>query len=902
MHITTFDFHETAGIDREREPVTWGVPLPEGLVRDTRHIVLTDQAGIQVPLAATLLAKWPDGSFKWLLCDMQVTLKKNCQLQLELRRFPESERVIVDDCQADLGLTWAQAKDELKVNTGCCEFYIDTRIFKPFRQCVRDGFDCLEQTFSRTVLQDNDGTFWEPVIEAWNIEAENRLRLVVHFAGSFRGNEEAGMRFAARIHFYAGKSFSRIDFTIHNPQAAKHTGGLWDLGDPGSMYFEDLSLEVGLNRESSGIDTILYPEGAGQSLHSTQNSLSVYQDSSGGENWKSKNHVNRQGRVPISFRGYQVWEDDQVLQEGERATPVLAATNNRVRFWGTIRHFWENFPKALEYKTDLARFRLFPAYFGDCFELQAGEQKTHTLYMGFEDAGQEIINPLGWVHEPLIPIISPEWYAKTRALPHLAPLDTRTGVDGKHSFAIKGGAEACQTRQELLRTAVQGEKSFFVRREMIDEYGWRHFGDLYADHEAVFHHESSPFISHYNNQYDVIKGAVQQFCSTANAQWLRLAQDLADHVADIDIYHTDEDRYQFNQGMFWHTDHHLEAATASHRASSAQHCKIKNAAMVGSGPSYSNIYATGFAYLYWLTGEMRYKESVLKLVQNIIAGLSGPDTFSEAGYQALKTVHTQIKKKLGRAHDYETVYGLDGPGRASGNALNVLLDAFVLMNDQFYLNWAETLIAKCVSPDDDIASRDLLNAELRWMYTVFLKALCRYLEIKGEIGQHDQWQEYAKAVLLNYGRWMLENESAYLDKPEILEFPNETWAAQEFRKSDILAFVATLVSGELQDRFLGKGMFFFQTGLEHLNRYENKILTRPLALVMTNGMEFADIYMQWRTGDLPAESPSNDHNWKNKGHGQPKIRMARLGSLLISISPAKEWRWVRARLSNRYGV
>ena len=47
-------------------------------------------------------------------------------------------------------------------------------------------------------------------------------------------------------------------------------------------------------------------------------------------------------------------------------------------------------------------------------------------------------------------------------------------------------------------------ESILNRREIIDEYGWRNFGEIYADHEAVYHQGRGPFVSHYNNQYDLI--------------------------------------------------------------------------------------------------------------------------------------------------------------------------------------------------------------------------------------------------------------------------------------------------------------------------------------------------------------------------------------------------------------
>ena len=68
----------------------------------------------------------------------------------------------------------------------------------------------------------------------------------------------------------------------------------------------------------------------------------------------------------------------------------------------------------------------------------------------------------------------------------------------------------------LVDIAIKGENTFFDRREIIDEYGWRNFGDLYADHEAVGHPGLHPLVSHYNNQYDVIYGAVVQYARSGD--------------------------------------------------------------------------------------------------------------------------------------------------------------------------------------------------------------------------------------------------------------------------------------------------------------------------------------------------------------------------------------------------
>src|SRR5690606_13414325 len=63
-----------------------------------------------------------------------------------------------------------------------------------------------------------------------------------------------------------------------------------------------------------------------------------------------------------------------------------------------------------------------------------------------------------------------------------------------------------------------------------------------------------------------------------------------------------------------------------------------------------------------------------------------------------------------------------GPGRGGGNSLAALLDALQLTGDRAYLDKAEELIRRIIHPADDIPARNLLDAERKWFYTMFLQA------------------------------------------------------------------------------------------------------------------------------------------------------------------------------------
>ena len=388
----------------------------------------------------------------------------------------------------------------------------------------------------------------------------------------------------------------------------------------------------------------------------------------------------------------------------------------------------------------------------------------------------------------------------------------------------------------MINTAIKGDNTFFDRREIIDEYGWRNFGEFYADHEAVGYEGPAPMVSHYNNQYDGIYGSLLQFLRSGNNRWFLLADQLCKHVEDIDIYHSDKDRPEYNHGLFWHTEHYLDAQTASHRCFSERHSSDRNLASYGGGPSLSHNYTSGLLLHHYLTGSELSKDAVLQLGSYALNNIVMSKTISNK----LLKVGRKLKLKLENVIQGQKlvqiakVYGLDGPGRSSGNLLNSLLDVFVLTRDNRYLHAVEDLIASCISPVDDIEKRDLLDVENRWMYTVFLQSLGKYLDLKSEMGSYCEVWQYARQSLIHYAEWMAQNEKLYLTMKEKLEFPNETWAAQDLRKCIIFLYAIKYSKSVSHQRFWERARFFFDNACDQMHEFDTKDRTRPLVIILQN--------------------------------------------------------------------
>jgi hypothetical protein len=819
---------EKAEIDRFLEPVQTGIPFPKGEIRDVSELILKRENGEHLPSAATTLRTWSDGSLKWVLIESQISMSASEEMTLFVENDRSKDhRLSTPELQVD------NRDREFVVRTGSTLFRIDKDIFRPFMSVKVDASALLDGQKCKVTLTDGDGAEWVPRIDYSGKEFSNSLRTVLLFKGHFSRHERKhGLHFIARLYFYAGHSTTRLDFTIWNPRAANHRGGLWDLGDPGSIFFKDLSFNFPLSsKETTEIQWQSQPTGSINSINSNNSTDSdetidstniiIYQESSGGENWKSRNHVNHLGQIPLTFRGYRVYNDNRIIADGLRSTPIMSLLKGSHALSATLRHFWQNFPAALESKQSSLIISPFPGYFNDLFELQGGEQKTHRIYTNFTDKASNV-GPLAWIHHPLLLRARPEWYCKSGVF---------YCVLAEEDIPSEPPYDECF---HLTEVAVKGDHTFFDRRELIDEYGWRNFGDLYADHENQLYQGDKPVISHYNNQYDLINSFLIQHVRTGDDDWFRLAEELAWHVMDIDIYHTDQDRHEYNHGFFWHTDHFSDAATSSHRGFSRATLLEKGLDNYGGGPDPEHVYAQGLSVYYFLTGELQAKDAVLELAAFVTNVIDGPQRLTDLIRKMVKNNLIYLKTRL--EPEILIPYRItEGPGRASGNGLGVLLDGFSLTGHDIYLSKAEYLIRQCIHPKDDIFKRHLNDVNVRWFYTVFLQSLGKYLEIKIELDDLDYMFYYARESLLHYAKWMLANEFPFLSKKELLDFPNfATRAATDIRKANVFLLASKYGDQPLQEQFIEKANFFFKTSMRDLLSLETRTLTRPLGILLQN--------------------------------------------------------------------
>lgn len=871
----------------KRVPVRFGFPLPRGWTMESLSgYRLSSSRGLVLQSDYRPLSYWPDGTLRWVAVDVLLTGEelrdglwfREATVGSEVEgksvwggvRIGEEGLVLFGSGEGGVGEIGLKGDIGLKV-----------RVRGPWGEYQGSG--------SELGLETRQGRL--------SIDFASRTTFSV---GGLESPIELSITGALWLD-------GRVDLSvcICNTNVAEHPGGNWDLGAGGSIQIEDLTLELKpLGLDGAGgakVEQLVVCEEVGGELRVAKESLHLFQASSGGKNWKSRTHMVADGTIPLRFSGYEL-RLDQLEVRGSRATPYVGLRYGEATLAVAVRRFWENFPVAIRCASQGIEMGFLPRESGYLHELQGGEQKTFEFaaYQGrvvLEDRPLE-----GYLRFPT-PVISKAYLESVGAL--FGADSSLCSVEGKID------SEASRLYEGLVHQAIEGSDTFFSKREVIDEYGWRNFGDVYADHEAVFHKGNTPLISHLNNQYDCALGFAIQYLRTGDKRWYEQLIDLANHAWDIDTYHTSGDKPSYNRGLFWHTYHYADASTGTHRgypksllyeevmadgadldSLGATGAKLKKVYGKGGGPAASHTYSTGWMAAYYLTGDERYRKAAINSAEYVM-GLEDGST-------------NRFRWLSGRPTGFATCssIGYYGPGRASSNSIHALLTGYELTRDRKYLDMAVYFMKRCVHPKQDLDSMDLLNAELRWFYTMHLQAQCRMIDVLEQVPGQEANLQYAVASLLHYARWMLEHERPILDQPEQLQYPTETWAAQDLRKWHVLAYASRWCSTrEEGEKMMAKAEWFYDYVMKTLDGFETKSRCRPVVLMLGCGWQRDGLLRDFEAMcpkrlDLPQQWASQE--WfipqRSEAIGRAKkiLVIAAVGMLVLFVAAA--WFVVRALL------
>lgn len=612
---------EVGGIARVATPVTAGIPFPKGVLTDERRVQLKDPAGKAVPMKTQVLARWKDKSVKWLLLDFAADVPANSRpayrLDWSKKASPPAAKKIVTVTKVDNGVD---------VDTGVLKFTVRKDKFRLFENATVNGrritsdkeaekcFIELEhtgpgKTDEENWLRDSGGGDGDMFLASSagdlkvEIESANPMRAVIKISGVHVNS--AGRKFAPyaiRITAYAGQAQVKLLHTF-----------VYD-GNPKKDYIRSMGITIPTALTGSkscqigGEHTMLHklPTGEGVSL------LSIGPK-------KYYHGVTRESIKPVSYTINRLTSDgkSETIASGKEALGSVAIGGTKGGLGIVIRDFWKHHPKEmLVNETDASiTVGLWPMHGKKVLDLRryaddaqqwirhpgegwrkefkpigsaVGLAKTHEMTVVFSDSPQLDMVPIATAqNEPLLPFVTPEWYAKTFVFGPIHPYDP------KRFPRLEGAAVV------LLDWMLRNQR----------EFQWIGFLD-YGDFQWDFYGKWAPirkwkwkmpdftwlargYSGWTNNDGHIATTLLTHYFRTGSRRYYIAAEALIRHNMEVDSIHA-EDPYSKNKGNKGHP------RTGGGHRHDFQHF---GAYVVGYGTA-----PHAGSYFYCLTGDGRTKD------------------------------------------------------------------------------------------------------------------------------------------------------------------------------------------------------------------------------------------------------------------------------------------------------
>ncbi|MHC4916231.1 MAG: exo-rhamnogalacturonan lyase family protein [Planctomycetota bacterium] len=495
---------EGAGAARESEPITCGVPFPEGAVKDAAQLQLLDAAGKPVPGSFTAVNHWPDDkSVRWAHLDAQVSVPADGTAEFVVAEgkpaAPAAPLVVKDEAEA------------VTVSTGAVEFSARKKGFRLFESVSTGGRKVLEsgpEGLAMTVAGKRYTTAADAESKV-TVEEQTPMRVTILATGRLAGPGKDRYDYEVRVHAYAGSRRVKIAATVTkkygHPRDMKH-------------FIEDLSLGLKL---AGGGDLAFAvggdgPPAAGKLAAGKKAGVLVSKSTE----WKFSGQASGGGdpraKKPLTLG----WARLGAVSVG-------------------VHRFWQVFPKAIELSGDGSiAIGLYPKAVGSKRQFFTGMARTHEVLLHFGDgkeSTEDVQKMFVGFQKPLFAACPPEWYCG------------KTGVFGTLAAAGKpmapGAGDAFKTFDANMSKwfddlAGPRRDRWRKRGVTMDAYGWLAFGDTLHWVWNNGKSKGTPWdIAWDSNYYDLAHIAAMNYARTGDAKFLEWFRDQTWHFMDVDVCH-----------------------------------------------------------------------------------------------------------------------------------------------------------------------------------------------------------------------------------------------------------------------------------------------------------------------------------------------------------------------------
>lgn len=460
-------------------PVSTGVPFPRGVLREATTIAVKTSKGSALPVQTRVLSRWDDGSVRWLLADVAVTIAAHDTAKLTVTANGAASPASRSRMQV------VEGSDGVAIDTGPLQFTVPRTTFAilddirlhghPLRAGPLRAFMTLDQRIEPRPPR------------AVTVRENGPLRAQIEM----RGQLAPGFDYLVRVHAYAGQPFVRIFFTFVATGPAETTA------------VRQLAI-------TSALPASTYRLGL--------------------------EHAPSTGRVPKA--GVKLIQlDNQVFRlNGKRhqghAAGWVEASGASGGMGIASRFFWQEYPQSFEVMPTTLTYNMWapsavPAQIG------VGAAKTHEFVVNFFDT-MPPAETAAALAEPLTAQIDPLWSAATAALPNaIAPGKDTDAFLHRLNNALPDVES--HTAAERWDEAAHGDcPPAGSERVRIGAFGMLNWGDW---NYPGLHDTTKGCDAWGNLEYDLTQVAALAFAATGAATYHELMTAAARHFMDVDVIH-----------------------------------------------------------------------------------------------------------------------------------------------------------------------------------------------------------------------------------------------------------------------------------------------------------------------------------------------------------------------------
>jgi len=617
---------ERAGVERFDEPVTGGVPLPEGLLEDPAKLALVGPDGKPVPAQFTVANRWyPGKSIKWVLVDFQASLPAGGKAVYQLTDAAENPA-------PKSPVAVKLEGDAATVTTGQLKLVVKRKGFNLFDEAWIDETGAGQYDDAHRIVKPHTGgaqlfSSWAslPAYKAYSAANDPDVKLEVEEAGPLRAvlrlsgkhlsaddkpGEAQLLDFVCRIHCHAGSGLVRVVYTMSCRQGKSIAEGFpldraW-LSLPVTLDEKKRSWAVGLpggkwvGPGAPDLDKLMPPWRKDEEPPGPE--VIKYHQPGLEDCWifaRSSDRIEYHGdffrkREPLVGRG----KSDKA---GAVTAGWLDLADEAKGLAVGVKWFWQTFPRAV--KADPAavlvmlhaNFESSPPLMsgnhGPRANWYAGMSQTSTsmfLFHGKREAPR-IVGACAGLNRPLRALAEPAWYCEqTQAF-------GRVASSAKELYDEETGkiVEGYDGRLRKALDRILGYRD--MDHGSFDEYGMFNFGDSINFIKSSRADPGDKHVSWDNGYYDGPHAFLLQFARTGDPDFLESGIEYEQHVGDLDM-------------LCWHPD---EKMTGSNRyCDGTMHIRWAEGGIYAS--ETFNHYKTQCHFeRFYLTGERRSRETGL---------------------------------------------------------------------------------------------------------------------------------------------------------------------------------------------------------------------------------------------------------------------------------------------------